>query len=97
MEDHVFESDNLFEVSKQSFVTIGGITKNCLKLIPPDTEKQNLFIGDARGIIYSIIYEIDQPKILIKTEPYQKEIADIEIDPHAKRIYFAVGNSFWIL
>ena len=95
MEDHVFESDNLFEVSKQSFVTIGGITKNCLKLIPPDTEKQNLFIGDARGIIYSIIYEIDQPKILIKTEPYQKEIADIEIDPHAKRIYFAVGNSIY--
>lgn len=33
MENQVFESANLFEVSKQSFVTVGGISRNCMRLI----------------------------------------------------------------
>jgi hypothetical protein len=39
MENQVFESSNLFEVSKQSFVTVGGISKNCIRLFPRNQKK----------------------------------------------------------
>ena len=98
MENQVFESSNLFEVSKQSFVTVGGISKNCIRLFPRNQKKvtsQDIFFGDCRGIIYSITYESDEPKILIKTDPYPKEVCGVEIDLESQRIYFAVGNSIY--
>jgi len=98
MENQVFESANLFEVSKQSFVTVGGITKNCLRLLPKNQKKNNIHdivFGDCRGIIYSITYASDEPKITIKTDPYPKEVNDVELDPDIQRIYFAVGNSIF--
>ena len=98
MENQVFESANLFEVSKQSFVTVGGITKNCLRLLPRNQKKNiihDIVFGDCRGIIYSITYASDEPKITIKTDPYAKEINDVELDPNIQRIYFAVGNSIF--
>ena len=99
MENQVFESANLFEASKQSFLTVGGISKHCLKLIPHEKGKQDIVIGDARGIIYSTNYQIDEPKIIIKTEPYPKEITSIEIEESKKkdncRIFFSVGNSIY--
>ena len=95
MENQVFESANLFEASKQSFLTVGGISKNCIKLLPVEKEKCDIVIGDSRGIIYSTDYQIDEPKIIIKTDPYPKEVAGIEIDYSQYRIYFSVGNSIY--
>ena len=95
MENQVFESANLFEASKQSFLTVGGITKNCLQLLPPEKEKQDIVIGDCRGIIYSTNYQTDEPKIIMKTEPYPKEVTAVEIDASINRIYFSVGNSIY--
>ena len=97
MENQVFESANLFEASKQSFLTVGGISKHCLQLIPHEKGKQDIVIGDARGIIYATTYQIDEPKITIKTDPYPKEITAIEIEKKDKdlRIYFSVGNSIY--
>ena len=95
MENQVFESANLFEASKQSFLTVGGISKNCLKLLPLDSGKQDIVIGDSRGIVYSTTYQGDEPKIIIKTEAYAKEITAVEIDFSQWRIYFSVGNSIY--
>ena len=95
MENQVFESANLFEASKQSFLTVGGISKNCLRLLPMQKEKQDIILGDSRGIIYSTNYQVDEPKIIIKTDPYPKEVAAIEIDYQQMRIYFSVGNSIY--
>ena len=95
MENQVFESANLFEASKQSFLTVGGISKYCLKLLPIEKEKQDIVIGDSRGIVYSTNYQVDEPKIIIKTEPYSKEVTAIEIDNKQSRIYFSVGNSIY--
>ena len=95
MENQVFESANLFETAKQSFVTVGGISKNCLKLLAVEKEKQDIVIGDARGIIYSTNYVVDEPKIIIKTDPYPKEVTDVEIDQEQSRIFFSVGNSIY--
>ena len=99
MENQVFESSNLFEVSKQSFVTVGGISKNCLRLIQRNQKKNNniqdIIFGDCRGIIYSITYLSDEPKIIIKSDPYPKEINGVEIDTNTQRIYFVVGNSIY--
>ena len=93
MENQVFESANLFEVSKQSFVTVGGITKNCLRLLPKNQKKNisDIVFGDCRGIIYSITYLSDEPKITIKTDPYPKEVNDVELDPNIQRIYFHIS------
>ena len=77
MENQVFESANLFEASKQSFLTVGGISKHCLKLLPIEKEKQDIVIGDARGIIYTTNYQVDEPKIIVKTDPYPKEVTVI--------------------
>lgn len=44
MENQVFESSNLFEVSKQSFVTVGGISKNCIRLFPRNQKRLHLKI-----------------------------------------------------
>ena len=95
MENQVFESANLFEASKQSFLTVGGITKNCIKLLPVEKEKQDIVIGDSRGMIYSTSYQVDEPKIIIKTDPYPKEVTGVEIDYSQNRIYFSVGNSIY--
>ena len=95
MENQVFESANLFEVSKQSFLTVGGISKNCLKLLPPEKDKNDILIGDCRGIVYSTTYKDDEPKIVIKTESYPKEVTAVEIDYIKFRIYFSVGNSIY--
>ena len=95
MENQVFESANLFEASKQSFLTVGGISKNCIKLLPVEKEKYDIVIGDSRGIIYSTDYQIDEPKIIIKTDPYPKEVTAVEIDYTQNRIYFSVGNSIY--
>ena len=95
MENQVFESANLFEASKQSFLTVGGISKHCLKLLPMEKDKQNIVIGDARGIVYITHYQVDEPKILVKTDPYPKEVTGIEIDYQQTRIFFSVGNSIY--
>ena len=98
MENQVFESSNLFDVSKQSFVTVGGISKNCIRLLQKNKKKNNtddIVFGDCRGIIYSITYLLEEPKILIKTDPYPKEINGVELDDDSQRIYFAVGNSIY--
>ena len=95
MENQVFESANLFEASKQSFLTVGGISKNCLRLLPMEKGRQDIVIGDARGIVYSTNYQVDEPKIIIKTDPYPKEVTAIEIDYTQSRIYFSVGNSIY--
>ena len=98
MENQVFESSNLFDVSKQSFVTVGGISKNCIRLLQNNKKKNNtddIVFGDCRGIIYSITYLLEEPKILIKTDPYPKEINGVELDDDSQRIYFAVGNSIY--
>ena len=100
MENQVFESGNLFEVSKQSFVTVGGISKNCIRLIPSVSKKgcQDIIIGDCRGIVYCITYLYEEPRITIKTDPYPKEICGMEIDTldnNTQRIYFPVGNSIY--
>ena len=98
MENQVFESANLFEVSKQSFVTVGGISRNCMRLINR-IEKKNpshdIVFGDCRGVIYSITYISDEPKIIIKTDPYPKEIIGLELEKESERFYFAVGNSIF--
>ena len=98
MENQVFESSNLFDVAKQSFVTVGGISKNCIQLLPRNSKKNpqhDIVFGDCRGIIYSITYLYDEPKILIKTTPYPKEICGVELDSSTQRIYFSVGNSVY--
>ena len=95
MENQVFESANLFEASKQSFLTVGGISKNCIKLLPVEKDKYDIVIGDSRGIIYSTDYQVDEPKIIIKTDPYPKEVTAVEIDYTQNRIYFSVGNSIY--
>ena len=67
MENQVFESANLFEVTKQSFVTVGGITKNCIRLLSKNTKKDkghDIVFGDCRGIIYSITYLNEEQKIM---------------------------------
>ena len=51
MENQVFESANLFEVTKQSFVAVGGITKNCIRLLSKNTKKDkghDIVFGDCR-------------------------------------------------
>ena len=96
MDNQVFESGNLFDVSKQSFVTVGGIPKNSIRLFPSSKNgRQDIFIGDCRGILYCITYQNDEPRITIKTDPYPKEIVGMEIDYNIQRIYFAVGNSIY--
>ena len=95
MDNQVFESANLFDVSKQSFLTVGGISKNCLKLLNADKEKNDILIGDCRGIVYSTTYSGDEPKIVIKTEAYAKEVTCVEIDYVQNRIYFSIGNSIY--
>ena len=98
MENQVFESANLFEVSKQSFVTVGGISRNCMRLINRSEKKNpshDIVFGDCRGIIYSITYLSDEPKIIIKTDPYPKEIIGLELEKESERFYFAVGNSIF--
>ena len=96
----VFESDNLFDAPKQSFLTVGGITKKCIYCLTSKKQKdsQKIVIGDTRGIIYITNYEDDAPKILVKTDAYSNEIKCIQlakINEKEELIYFAVGNSIF--
>ena len=94
-----FESDNLFDAPKQSFLTVGGITKNCIRCLTKVKKgQQKIVIGDTRGIIYITDYVDDAPRILIKTDAYSNEIKCIQLtklDEKTEAIYFAEGNSIY--
>ena len=98
MED-AFGEENLFQLTKTSFLTVGGITNECIKLLPAKSmTPQLLVIGDARGVIYITKYNKTEPEILIRTNQYQKEISCIRILEDAslnEKIYFSVGNSIF--
>ena len=101
MED-VFESDNLFDAPKQSFLTVGGITQKCISCLNPlkKNGQQNIVIGDTRGIIYVASYEDEEPKILLKTDPYPNEIKCLQLVKYNEKTelrYFAAGNSIYSL
>ena len=97
MED-VFGEENLFQLSKTSFLTVGGITNYCLKFLSNKMNPQLLVIGDSRGVIYVTKYNKTEPEILVRTNQYPKEISSIRVidDPVAQeKIYFSVGNSIF--
>ena len=97
MED-AFGEENLFQLSKTSFLTVGGITNECVKLLPSKMSPQLLVIGDARGVIYISKYNKTEPEILIRTNQYPKEISCIRVLEDAssnEKIYFSVGNSIF--
>ena len=97
MED-AFGEENLFQLSKTSFLTVGGITNECVKLLPSKMPPQLLVIGDARGVIYISKYNKTEPEILIRTNQYPKEISCIRVLENAssdEKIYFSVGNSIF--
>ena len=97
MED-VFGEENLFQLSKTSFLTVGGITDYCLKFLSNKMNPQLLVIGDSRGVIYVTKYNKTEPEILVRTNQYPKEISCIRVidDPVAQeKIYFSVGNSIF--
>ena len=97
--DDLFQSENQFKLNKTSYLTVGGIMKNCIKLIPPTKPNLNQLsiLGDTRGVIYITQYKISEPEILIRTEPYSKEIAWMELLPNSNKIAFSVGNSIFII
>ena len=97
MED-AFGEENLFQLSKTSFLTVGGITSECVKLLPSKMPPQLLVIGDARGVIYISKYNKTEPEILIRTNQYPKEISCIRVLEDVssnEKIYFSVGNSIF--
>ena len=97
--DDLFQSENQFKLNKTSYLTVGGIMKNCIKLIPPIKPNLNQLsiLGDTRGVIYITQYKVSEPEILIRTEPYSKEIAWMELLPNSNKIAFSVGNSIFII
>lgn len=97
--DDLFETENQFKLTKTSFLTVGGLQRQCIKFLPnlKNNYAQSVIIGDARGVIYITQYKKTEPEILIRTNPYPKEIACIQVnpDPTADKIFFAVGNSLF--
>jgi hypothetical protein len=98
MED-AFGEENLFQLTKTSFLTVGGITNECVKLLPAKSmTPQLLVIGDARGVIYITKYNKTEPEILTRTNQYPKEISCIRVLEDTslnEKIYFSVGNSIF--
>ncbi len=94
--------EDKFNFTKNSYLTIGSITKSCLKYLPPlkPNLPQNMFIGDARGILYVCDYNLKENEIdiKIKTSSFQKEITcvDINYTPKQDKIYFSLGNSIFL-
>ena len=94
--------EDKFNFQKNSYLTIGSITKNCLKFLPPIKASlpQNLFLGDARGILYVCDFNLKENEIdiKIKTSPFNKEITSIDMNYNIKqeKIYFSFGNSIFL-
>lgn len=96
MED-LFEYEERFNLTKNSYLTVGSIFRNCLKFFPSvkSTNTQQLFLGDARGVLYVTQYKKTEPEICTRTNPFPKEITSIETNPNLvkERMYFSFGNS----
>ena len=99
--DNQFENENQFNLIKTSFLTVGGLIHQCVKFLPNTKGHgaQFLALGDTRGTIYITHYKKTQPEILVRTNPYPKEISSILVDqdPSKDKIFFAVGNSIYVI
>ena len=100
MED-LFETETQFKLSKNSYLTVGGIRRQCVQFLSSQkgTPAQSLVIGDARGVIYITQYKKSEPEILLRTPPYPKEVSCIIVKPDtmSDKIYFSVGNSIYVI
>ena len=100
MED-LFETETQFKLSKNSYLTVGGIRRQCVQFLSSQkgTPAQSLVIGDARGVIYITQYKKSEPEILLRTPPYPKEVSCIIVKPDtmSDKIYFSVGNSVYVI
>lgn len=95
------ESDNQFKLEKTSYLTVGGVVRNCLQFLPAQktSPMQTLVLGDSRGVIYLTQYKKTEPEILLKTNPFSREIAHIQCVTGGgrERIFFAVSNSVFVI
>jgi Bardet-Biedl syndrome 7 protein len=100
MEGELFAVEDRFQFIKNSYVTVGSILKNCIKLLtsPKTGMTQPLFIGDSRGILYVTEYKKQEPEVKVKTQPFSREITCVDYSStvNKERIYFSFGNSIFI-
>jgi len=100
MEADLFGLDDRFQFVKNSYVTVGSILKNCIKLLgyPKTGLSQPLFIGDSRGILYVTEYKKQEPDIKVKTQPFSREITCVDLNQNVnkEKIFFSFGNSIFI-
>ena len=95
-------TEDKFNFQKNSYLTIGSISKNCLRYLPSQKPNlpQTIFIGDSRGILYVCDYNLKENEIDIKlkTSAFPKEITSIDLNYNLKqeKIYFSFGNSIFL-
>ena len=99
--DDLLETENQFPLSKTSYLTVGGISRQCVKFLPKSKSKlsTSIVIGDTRGVIYITHYKKTEPEISLRTNPYPKEITCIQVhpDPLIDKIFFSSGNSIYVI
>ena len=92
--------DDKFNFQKSSYITVGSINRNCIKLLPPEKpgKPQAVAIGDTRGIVYVTDHKKDEPEVKAKTNPYPKEITalDIAMFGGKEKLFFSFSNTTYM-
>jgi len=94
------EIDDKFNFHKSSYITVGSIKRNCIKLMQPEKPDcpQAIAIADARGVLYISDHLQNEPVIKCKTNPLSREITaiDTDIDINKERIFFSSSNTTYM-
>ncbi len=94
------EIEDKFNFQKSSYITVGSINRNCIKLLPAErsVKYQQVAIGDTRGIIYITEHKKDEPEVKVKTNPFSKEITSLDFSPQGskERLFFSFANSTYM-
>jgi hypothetical protein len=100
MEGDLFGCEDQLKFVKNSYLTVGSISKSCIRLLTPNksNQPQPLFIADTRGILYVTEYKKGEPDVKVKTAPFPREITctDLIQNINKEKIYFSFGNSIYI-
>jgi hypothetical protein len=100
MEGDLFGCEDQLKFVKNSYLTVGSISKNCIKLLAPNkaNQSQPLFIGDTRGILYVTEYKKGEPDVKVKTSPFPREITCVDLiqNINKEKIYFSFGNTIFM-
>jgi len=94
------EIDDKFNFHKSSYITVGSIKRNCIKLLQPEKPDcpQAVTIGDARGILYISDHLQYEPVVKSMTHSFSREITaiDTDMDINKERIFFSFSNTTYM-